>query len=37
MLWTTITDSMVDSELAWRESVAAVGGVYRTWCATQRA
>ena len=25
MIWTKITDSMLDSELAWRESVAAVG------------
>ena len=33
MIWTKITDSMLDSELAWRESVAAVGSAYRTWCA----
>jgi hypothetical protein len=28
-----LIDCMVDSELAWRESVAAVGCAYRTWCA----
>jgi hypothetical protein len=28
-----LMDSVVDSELAWRESVAAVGSAYRTWCA----
>jgi hypothetical protein len=28
-----LIDSMLDSELAWRESVAAVGSAYRTWCA----
>jgi hypothetical protein len=28
-----LVDSMLDSELAWRESVATVGSAYRTWCA----
>jgi hypothetical protein len=28
-----LIDAMLDSELAWRESVGAVGGAYRTWCA----
>jgi hypothetical protein len=28
-----LIDSMLDNELAWRESVAAVGSAYRTWCA----
>jgi hypothetical protein len=28
-----VTDSMLHSELEWRESVAAVGSAYRCWCA----
>jgi hypothetical protein len=28
-----LIDSMLDSELEWRESVATVGSAYRTWCA----
>jgi hypothetical protein len=28
-----LIDSLLDNELAWRESVAAVGSAYRIWCA----